>query len=157
MFTLPSDTEIRGTRVLDAPPELVFKAYTDPEIIPQWWGPRRYATTVDKLDARPGGAWRFVHRTEDGGVFAFNGVFREVIPAKRLVFTFNYEGMPGHEAVQTITLEPTADGKTIVTDNLQFSNRADRDGMLQSGMEDGAAESNERLTQVLQELKRKRG
>ena len=156
MFTLPTDQEIRGTRVLDASPELVFKAYTDPEAIPQWWGPARYTTTVDKLDVRPGGAWRFVQRAEDGGVHAFNGVFREVVPAKRLVFTFNYEAIPGHEAVETITLEPTDGGnKTIVTDNLLFPNKEDRDGMLQSGMEEGASESIDRLSKLLEDLKRK--
>ena len=69
-LSLPSDREIVGSRIMDAPPELVFKAYTDPELIPRWWGPRRYATTVDKMDLRPGGVWRFVHRAPDGGVQA---------------------------------------------------------------------------------------
>ena len=88
-LSLPSDVEIVGSRIMDAPPELVFKAYTDPELIPEWWGPRRYTTTVDKMDVRPGGAWRFIHRAADGGQHAFNGVYREVLPPKRLVFTFN--------------------------------------------------------------------
>jgi uncharacterized protein YndB with AHSA1/START domain len=153
MFTLPSDTEIAGSRVLDAPPDLVFKAYTDPTVIPQWWGPSRYTTTVDKLDLRPGGAWRFVQRAADGGEHSFSGVFREVVPSKRLVFTFNYEAMPGHEAVETVTLEAVEGGKTRVTDNMRFQNRQDRDGMLQSGMEEGASESQERLVAVLETLK----
>ena len=157
MFTLPSDTEILGSRVLDAPPDLVFKAYTDPTVIPQWWGPSRYVTTVEKLEARAGGAWRFVQRAADGGEHAFSGVFREVVPSKRLVFTFNYEAMPGHEAVETVTLEAIEGGKTRVTDNLRFQNRQDRDGMLQSGMEEGAAESQERLVAVLAKLKTGRG
>src|SRR5437763_16165233 len=86
-LSLPSDREIVGSRIMDAPPELVFKAYTDPELIPRWWGPRRYATTVDKMDVRPGGVWRFVHRAADGGEYAFNGVYREIVPPKRLVYT----------------------------------------------------------------------
>ncbi len=153
MFTLPSDREIASSRVLDAPPDLVYKAYTDPDAIAQWWGPSRYTTTVDKLEVRPGGAWRFIQRADDGGEHIFSGVFREVVPSKRLVFTFNYEAIPGHEAVQTVTLEPVEGGKTKVSDNMLFSNRADRDGMLQSGMEEGAAESQERLVAVLETLK----
>lgn len=153
MFTLPSDREIAGSRVLDAPPDLVYKAYTDPEAIPQWWGPSRYTTTVEKLDVRPGGAWRFIQRADDGGEHIFSGVFREVVPAKRLVYTFNYEAIPGHEAVETVTLEPLEGGRTKVTDNLLFANREDRDGMLQSGMEEGAAESQERLVALLEKLK----
>jgi uncharacterized protein YndB with AHSA1/START domain len=152
MFTLPSDREILGSRVLDAPPDIVYKAYTDPEAIPQWWGPARYKTTVDKLEVRPGGAWRFVQRADDGGEHIFSGVFREVVPSRRLVFTFNYEAMPGHEAVETITLEPAEGGRTTVTDNMRFQNREDRDGMIQSGMEEGAAESIERLTALLRKL-----
>lgn len=152
MFTLPTDREIAGSRILDAPPDLVYRAYTDPEAIPQWWGPSRYRTTVDKLDVRPGGAWRFVQRADDGGEHAFSGVFREVVANKRLVFTFNYEALPGHEAVETVTLEPVEAGKTRVTDNMLFANREDRDGMIQSGMEEGAAESQERLVALLKSL-----
>jgi uncharacterized protein YndB with AHSA1/START domain len=152
MFTLPSDREILGSRLLDAPPDIVYKAYTDPEAIAQWWGPARYTTTVEKLDVRPGGAWRFIQRATDGGEHIFSGVFREVVPSSRLVFTFNYEAMPGHEAVETITLEPADGGRTTVTDNLRFQNREDRDGMIQSGMEEGAAESIERLAALLKRL-----
>ena len=152
MFTLPSDREIAGSRILDAPPDLVYQAYTDREAIPQWWGPARYTTSVDKLDVRPGGAWRFVQRAGDGGEHAFSGVFREVVPQKRLVFTFNYEALPGHEAVETVTLEAIEGGKTKVTDNMLFANREDRDGMLQSGMEEGASESQERLVALLKNL-----
>ena len=153
MFTLPSDREIAGSRVLDAPPDLVYNAYTNPDAISQWWGPSRYTTTVEKLDARPGGAWRFIQRADDGGEHIFSGVFREVIPSRRLVFTFNYEAVPGHEAVETVTLEPVEGGKTRVTDIMLFANREDRDGMLQSGMEEGAAESQERLVALLEKLK----
>lgn len=149
MFTLPSDREITGSRVLDAPVDLVYWAYTDPEAIPQWWGPSRYTTTVEKLDVRPGGNWRFVQRAADGGVHAFSGVFREVVPQKRLVYTFNYEPMPGHESVETVTFEPVEENKTLVTDTMIFANKEDRDGMLRSGMEEGAAESVERLIALL--------
>ena len=151
-LSLPSDREIVGSRIMDAPPELVFKAYTDPELIPRWWGPRRYATTVDKMDLRPGGVWRFVHRAADGGEYAFNGVYREIVPPKRLVHTFNYEGAPGHEAVETVTFEAAEGGKTRMTDHMLFESREERDGMLNSGMEEGAAETVDRLAELLREL-----
>ena len=151
-LSLPSDREIVGSRIMDAPPELVFKAYTDPDLIPRWWGPRRYATTVDKMDLRPGGVWRFVHRAADGGEYAFNGVYREIVPPKRLVYTFNYEGAPGHEAVETVTFEEAEGGKTRMTDHLLFETREERDGMLNSGMEEGAAETIDRLVELLREL-----
>ncbi len=151
-LSLPSDREIVGSRIMDAPPELVFKAYTDPELIPRWWGPRRYTTTVDKMDVRPGGVWRFVHRAPDGGVYAFNGVFREIAPPTRLVYTFNYEGAPGHEAVETVTFEEAEGGKTKMTDHMLFETREERDGMLNSGMEEGAAETIDRLAELLKEL-----
>jgi uncharacterized protein YndB with AHSA1/START domain len=151
-LTLPSDREISGTRLFNAPPDLVFKAHIDPTLIPQWWGPKRYTTTVDKLDARPGGAWRFVQRAADGGIHGFNGVFREVIPPTRLVYTFNYEGAPGHEAVETLTFEAAEGGKTKMTNHMLFASREDRDGMLSSGMEEGGIETLERLDALLKQL-----
>ena len=84
-LTLPSDREIVMTRLFDAPRELVFKAYTDPAMVPHWWGQRGATTTVDKMDVRPGGAWRFVQRGPDGSEFAFNGEYREIVPPERLV------------------------------------------------------------------------
>src|SRR5262245_19944267 len=113
-LSLPSDREIVLTRVFDAPRELVFAVCTDPQHIPQWWGPRQYETRVDKMDVRPGGVWRFVQRGEDGVEFAFNGVHREVVPPERLVFTFEFEGMPGHILLQTMTFEDV-NGKTKIT------------------------------------------
>src|SRR5207245_3470929 len=102
-LSLPSDREIVGSRIMDAPPELVFKAYTDPELIPRWWGPRRYTTTVDKMDVRPGGVWRYISRGADGTEFAFHGTYREIKRPERLVSTFEFEGMPGHVVVDTAT------------------------------------------------------
>ena len=147
--TLPSDREILMTRTFDAPRDLVFKAMTDPKAIPRWWGPAVYSTTVDKMDVRPGGAWRFVQRGPDGNQFGFNGVYREVLPPERLVYTFEFEGMPGHVALETITFEQLPDGKTKLNDHMLFDNVEDRDGMLQSGMEGGATESMDRLAEYL--------
>ena len=144
----PSDREIVMTRVFDAPRELVFRAYTDPEAIPLWWGPRRLTTTVVEMDVRPGGAWRFVQRDADGNEYGFHGVYREIVPPERVVSTFEFEGMPGHVAVDTVTLEEH-DGKTTLTTRSLFDTVEDRDGVLQSGMESGAAESMDRLAELL--------
>lgn len=147
-LTTPSEREIVMTRLFDAPRELVFKAYTDANLIPQWWGPRGYITTVDKMDVRPGGIWRFIHRGPDGNEYAFNGVYREIVPPERLVSTFEFEGMPGHVAIDTMTLEEH-DGKTKLTTTSLFETVEDRDGVLNSGMEKGAAETCDRLEKLL--------
>jgi len=153
--TTPSDREIVMTRVFDAPRELVFKAYTDSTLIPQWWGPRGFTTTVDQMDVRPGGVWRFVQRGPDGSEYAFNGVYREIAPPQRIVSTFEFEGMPGHVSVETLTLEEHT-GKTKVTSMSLFQTVEDRDGMLQSGMEAGAAETYDRFAELLEALQEER-
>ncbi len=147
-LTVLSDLEIAMTRVFDAPRELVFKAYTDPDMVPRWWGLRASTTTVDKLDLRPGGTWRFVQREADGTEYAFNGEYREVTPPERLVYTFEFEPMPGHVIVDTATFEDV-DGKTKVTVTSLFQSVEDRDGMLASGMEGGANESWDQLAELL--------
>lgn len=147
-LTTPSDREIVMTRLFDAPRELVFKAYTDPKLIPQWWGLRSLTTTVDKMDVRPGGVWRFVQRDSDGNEDGFHGVYREIASPERLVYTFEWEGMPGHVSVETVTFDED-DGKTKVTATSVFDSMEDRDGMLQSGMEAGAVETWDRLAELL--------
>jgi uncharacterized protein YndB with AHSA1/START domain len=149
-ISTPSDLEIVMTRDFDAPRDLVFKAYTDPEVIPKWWGWRDSVTIVDKMDVKPGGQWRYVGRGPDGTEYAFRGEFREIVPPERLSYTFEYEGMPGHICVETITFEET-DGKTTLTNISLYDSVEDRDGMLAS-MEDGAAESLDRLEEYLATL-----
>jgi uncharacterized protein YndB with AHSA1/START domain len=90
-LTMPSDREIVMERVFNAPRELVFKAYTDPDLIPKWWGPRYLTTTVDKMDVRVGGVWRFVQRDAQGQESAFNGVYRV---CRERLSSFLFEGMP---------------------------------------------------------------
>ena len=150
-LTTPSDREITMTRVFDAPRELVFQAHTDPQHIPHWWGQRGSTTIVDTMDVRPGGAWRFVQRDPEGNEYGFRGEYREVVPPERLVYTFEFEGMPGQILVETITFEEH-DGKTRLTSTSVFSSVEDRDGMLESGMESGAIESWDRLAELLQTL-----
>ena len=151
-LTLPSDREIEVTRVFDAPRKLVWKAYTDPAAIPQWWGPRRHTTRVDRMDVRPGGAWRYVSRDADGNEYAFHGEYREVVSPERLVATFEFEPMPGHVSVETLTLVEH-EGKTTLTNTSVFDSVEDRDGMLQSGMEEGVRETYDRLAEYLETLK----
>jgi len=147
----PGKPEIVMTRVFDAPRDLVFKVNSDPNLIPQWWGPKSLTTTVDKMDARPGGVWRFVQRDADGNEFAFNGVYREIVPPERVVDTFEFEGMPGHIILETVTFEEY-DGKTKLTVKSLFQTVEDRDGMLQSGMEEGASESQDSLAELLETM-----
>jgi uncharacterized protein YndB with AHSA1/START domain len=146
----PGSQEIVMTRVFDAPRDLVFHAYMDPTAIPRWWGPSRYTTTVEEHDARRGGTWRFVQRAEDGGEHAFSGVYHAVVAPERVVGTFEYEGMPGHVLLSTVTFEDRG-GKTLMRSSSVFQSREDRDGMLQSGMEDGANEGFDRFDILLRE------
>ena len=149
-----SERELVTTHTFDAPRELVWKAWTDPKLIPKWWGPRRYSTTVDKMDVRPGGTWRFVQRDAEGNEYGFHGEYREVVPPKRLVGSFEYEGMPGHVLVETATFEEIR-GKTKLTQSSLFQNSEDLEGMLASGMEEGAAETMERFTDLVTEIQKR--
>ncbi len=144
----PGSHQIVITRSFDAPRDLVFKAFTDPEAIPRWWGQRDNQTVVDELEARPGGRWRFVQRADDGSENGFHGVYHDLVAPERIVYTFEWEGLPGHVLLETITLEEQ-DGRTHMTDASVFQSVSDRDGMLQSGMESGAAESMDRLDEYL--------
>jgi uncharacterized protein YndB with AHSA1/START domain len=144
----PGKQEIIMIRVFDASPERVFKASTDPKLIPQWWGPKSLTTTVEKMDVRSGGSWRYIQRDADGNEFAFHGVYHEV-SQKRLVQTMEFEGMPGHVLLEIVTFEEI-DGKTKLTEKSVFESVEDRDGMLKSGMEGGATESMERLAGLVE-------
>jgi len=147
----PGMHSIVMSRAFDAPRAMVFKAYTDATLVPKWWGPRRLTTAVDAMDIKFGGVWRYIQHDADGNEYAFRGVYHEIVSPERLVFTFEFEGMPGHVLLETVTFEER-DGKTLVTDTSVFQSVADRDGMLQSGMEGGASESWERFEAVLKTL-----
>jgi uncharacterized protein YndB with AHSA1/START domain len=144
----PGKQEIVITRVFDAPRELVFRTSMDPNLIPKWWGPKSLTTTVDKMDVRPGGVWRYVQRDADGNEFAFHGVYHE-ISKKRLVQTMEFKGMSGHVLLEIVTFEDI-DGKTKLTEKSVFESVEDRDGMLKSGMEEGAKETMDRLAELVE-------
>jgi len=141
--------EVIITRVFDAPREFVFKAYTDRDQIPQWWGPKRFTTTIDKMDVKPGGLWRFVQRDAAGNEYAFHGVYHDVRSPDRIVDTFEFEGTPGHVSLETCTLEEIG-GKTKMTGKSVFQTVEDRDDMLKSGMEEGMFETMDRLAELLE-------
>lgn len=150
-LTTPTDREIHVERVFDAPRDQVFAAFTDPKLIPEWWGPRDTTTVVDQMDVRPGGSWRFVVRNSDGSETGFRGTFREITPPVRVVQTFEWEGMPGYVSVDTATFEDLGDRTKVTTTSL-FHTTEERDGMLESGMERGMNESFARLDELLARL-----
>jgi uncharacterized protein YndB with AHSA1/START domain len=147
----PTDTTIQMTRVFDAPRDLVFEAHSSAEHVSKWWGPRRYDVVVAELDFRPGGKWRIVHKGPDGE-YGFHGEYKEIVRPERIVWTFEFEGMPGHGSVDTLALEEN-DGKTTLTATSVYDSIEDRDGMLNSGMESGLAETWDRLAEHLETLK----
>ncbi len=146
----PGKQEIWITREFDAPRELVFRAYTDPELLAKWWGPRYLTNDIKKLEMRSGGSWRIVQRAPDGGEHGFHGVCHSVIAPERIVQTFEYEGEPGHVVLETTTFEEHA-GKTSVTSQSVFQSVADRDGMAAAGMESGMNEGFDRLDELIAE------
>ena len=146
--TTPTDREIHIERVFEAPRDRVFAAYTDPQLIPEWWGPHGTTTIVDVMDVSPGGSWRFISQDCDGNETAFRGTYREVVAPERIVQTFEWEGMPGHISVETATFEDLGD-RTKVTTTALFHTTEERDGMLSSGMERGMNETFARLDALL--------
>ncbi len=146
--TTPTEREIHIERVFDAPRERVFAAFVDPELIPEWWGPRGVTTVVDRMDVRPGGDWRFIIHNSDGSQAAFRGTYREITAPELIVQTFEWEGMPGHVSVDTWRFDEVG-GRTKVTSTSLFHTTEERDGMLASDMERGLNETYGRLDEVL--------
>jgi uncharacterized protein YndB with AHSA1/START domain len=147
----PGSPLIVMTRDFDAPRDLVFRAYTDPQLLVQWLGPRELTTTVDQYDVRDGGRWRYVQRGPDGHEHGFHGIFHGAPSPEAIVQTFEYEGVPGHVMLQTTTLDER--GRTTLARTVSsFQSVADRDAMVASGMERGVHDSDERLDEVLARL-----
>jgi uncharacterized protein YndB with AHSA1/START domain len=148
----PAEPTIITRRVIDAPRALVFEAFTRPEHIRRWMGPRALEMIVCDADVRVGGKYRFVYRAPDGQDLAFHGEFREVTPPERLVRTFVFEPVPDFEALETLTLTEH-DGKTTITTLTVHKTMAARDGHLQHGMEAGMVEGYARLEELLATLR----
>jgi uncharacterized protein YndB with AHSA1/START domain len=151
----PDDPVIVLTREFDAPRELVFAMYTKPEHVKRWWGPRYITLHTCEIDLRPGGAWRYVFSKGDGPSMTFKGVYREVVPAERLVFTyiFDVEHIRDHPALVTESFESLGD-RTRLTQLVRHETFAARDGHLNSGMESGATETFDRLEELLTTMPR---
>lgn len=154
-LAMPSPTEIVITRIFNAPPALVFAAWTSPEHVRRWWGPRGYDLAVCEIDLRPGGRYRYVQRDAQGNEFPFKGEFREIDPPRRLVYTqaFDVEPFGDHPAVITMTLAEQADGSTLMTSTSVYESQDLRDGHVASGMEWGMRETLERLDELLATLR----
>lgn len=150
-FTMPSDTEIRMTREFDAPAALVFEASTRPEHIRRWWGLRDHEMTVCDIDLRPGGAWRWVLRDREGNEVGFHGVYQEIDRPGRIVHTECFDPAPDDESLVTVTFDER-DGRTLMTSTSRYSSKEVRDMVIRSGMESGAAESLDRLAELVATL-----
>lgn len=144
--TLPSDREIVFTRMFSRTAGQLFNAWTTPEHMRRWWGCDESEVTACEADLRVGGRWHVIMKMPDGRSHSFNGVYQEIVPYKRLVYTERYEnpqfGNP--DWVTTVTFEPTSEG-TLLTHRILHHSREVRDGHLQSGMEEGSKQSLNRL------------
>ena len=153
----PGKQELFITRDFGAPRDLVFKAFTDPKLYARWLGPRGYKMSIRKFEPRSGGSWRYIHTDTAGKNHGFHGIFHDVAAPERIIDTFEYEGLPemGHTSLETVKFESLPDGRTRVSTQSVFQSVADRDAMLESGMERGVTESHERLDEVLAKLQKK--
>ena len=152
-LTLPTDEQILITREFDAPKNLVYKAWTTPELVKRWWHANRGEVTVVEIDLRVGGAWRYVMVANDGTEVGFHGEYREIVPNERLISTEIYEGLPegvseaDGTTVNTATFTE-ANGRTTVTLLVQAANKTSRDAIIDSGMEDGLQDALDLLEQT---------
>lgn len=144
----PGVPQIIITREFDAPRDLVFRAYTDPELLVQWLGPRDLTMSIDTYQARDGGKWRYVHTDAQGNAYGFHGVFHGTPSPDGIVQTFEFEGAAGHVSLDTATFDER-DGRTLVRSVSSFQSVEDRDAMVAAGMEHGVHDSHERLTELL--------
>ena len=147
LLTTPSDREIRAERIFNAPRDRVWRAYTDPTLVAQWWG-RGNTLVIERDEVERGGHWRYVEHSPNG-VHGFEGRYREVTPQERIVRTFEWDGMPGYAMLDTATFEDVGDGRTKVVSTSLFYTTDERDGMLNSGMEGGLNDAHAALDRLL--------
>ena len=139
-------------RTLDAPRALVFRAYTEPELLKQWLGPSKYEMIVERWEVRDGGRYRYIHRAADGTEFAFHGVFHGEPTPEGMTQTFEFELWPGHVALDSVRFEEV-EGRTIVRMHSTYQSIEARDGMAEGGMATGVAEGFRRLDELLARLR----
>jgi uncharacterized protein YndB with AHSA1/START domain len=139
---------VRITREFDAPPDKVFRAHTDPELVRQWLGPRDLEMHVETYDCRTGGSYRYEHRRGDESYW-FHGSFHDVRPSELIVQTFTFEGVPDEVALEKLTLEDLGDGRTRLVATSLVDSFESRDAFVASGMEEGIVQGYERLDALL--------
>ena len=145
----PGVPQVVMTREFAAPPEVLLRAYTEPELIELWWGPRPFATKVDRLDARHGGEWRFLNVDDDGTEYGFHGVYHGSPSVDGgIVQTWEYEGAPGHVHLETAKFE-AKDGGTRLVLTAAYETVEARDADFEAGMEGGARETLDRLDELV--------
>ena len=133
----------------------MYRAFTEPDLLAQWLGPRKYTITVERYELRDGGTWRYLHADDAGNTYAFHGVFHGEASPDGIVQTFEFEGAPGHVSMDTVRFEER-DGTTTVRTNSVFQSVEARDAMVDAGMASGMSEGYERLEElVARELKAK--
>jgi uncharacterized protein YndB with AHSA1/START domain len=145
--TTPTPHEIVLTRVFDAPRSMVFDAFTKPELLKHWFGPRGWSLVVCEVDYRVGGTFRFVLRSPDGRDMGMRGVYREIAAPDRSVHTESFDDFPGESVVTTVMVEDG--GKTTMTATILYPSQEVRDAVIKSGMEHGAAETYDKLAEHL--------
>ena len=150
LVATPTDREVRIERSFNAPRDRVWRAFTDPKLVAQWWG-RGNKLDIERMVVERGGHWRYVEHAPEGAQ-GFEGRYREVTPPERLVRTFEWDGMPGYVAIETVDFEDLGDGRTRVVNTSLFHTTEERDGMLSSGMESGVRESYAALDRLLTTL-----
>ena len=154
--TLPTDDQILIEREFDAPRELVYRAFTTPELVKQWWSAKRGEMTVAEIDLRVGGKWRYAMTADDGGEFAFHGEYREIVPNEKVISTelYEMEGLTEDDAtVNTATFEDAGEGRTALTILVQAPNQQIRDAIIDSGMEDGLQDALDLLEEAATSLR----
>lgn len=144
----PGKQEFHYTRTINAPRGMVFKIYTDPKHISEWWGPRDLTTRVEVMEPKVGGRWRYIQRDPQGNDFGFNGVYHLVVPGEKIINTFEFEGWPGRVSLETVRFEEE-DGKTTIYGQSVFQSVEDRDGMISTGAESGMTDLFDRLEELL--------
>jgi uncharacterized protein YndB with AHSA1/START domain len=149
----PGKQELFITREFDAPRALVYKAHIDPALYVQWLGPRGYEMILETFEPHSGGRYRYIHKDKDGSEYVFHGVFHEM-SEELMIQTFEFEGLPepGHVVLDTMRLEELPGNRTRATIQSVYQSVADRDGMVQSGMERGVNEGYERLDELLAKM-----
>jgi uncharacterized protein YndB with AHSA1/START domain len=147
----PGVPQILTSREFDAPRDLLYRAFTEPDLLAQWLGPRKYTMTIERFELRDGGTWRYLHSDDAGNAYGFHGVFHGEPSPDGIVQTFEFEGAPGNVQMDTVTFEER-DGGTTVRTNSVFQSVEARDAMYQSGMADGMSQGYERLEELLAKL-----